>query len=100
MFLYNVTYIVEDTVLEDWRNWMQTEHLPKVMATGKFTDHKSWRIINSPNEGTTFSNQFLFEKLEEYVEFTQVFAPAIEAEIHEKYGESVLSFTSIMQDVL
>ncbi len=44
MFLYNVTLIVEDSVLEELMAWMEEVHLPKIMATGKFITHKSWRI--------------------------------------------------------
>jgi hypothetical protein len=100
MYLYNVTLIVEDAVAEEWLLWMEKVHIPQVMATGKFITHKLWRIIDSPNEGVTYSNQFFFENLDDYVEYLKIFAPAFQAEIHQKYGEKVLSFVSTMQDVL
>lgn len=100
MFLYNVTLIVEDSVAAEWSEWMQKVHIPKVMATGKFIDHKIWRIIDSPNEGVTYSSQYFFEELDDYVAYLQEFAPALQAEIYEKYGERVVSFTSTMQDIL
>jgi len=100
MFLYNVTLIVEDSVVEEWLSWMEEIHLPKIMATGKFISHKSWRIIDSPNEGVTYSYQFFFEELEGYVEYMNIFDPVFQTEIKERYGDKVVSFTTIMQDVL
>ena len=100
MFLYNVTHIVEDTVVDDWLVWMEKVHVPKIMATGNFITHKLWRVIDSPNEGVTYSNQFFFEELEQYVAYMETYAPEFEAEIKERFGENVLSFTSILQDVL
>jgi hypothetical protein len=100
MFLYNVTLIVEDVVAEEWLQWMEKVHVPQIMATGKFITHKLWRIIDSPNEGVTYSNQFFFEDLENYADFLQNYSPKFEEEIRQKYGESVMSFTSTMQDVL
>ncbi|WP_432713847.1 DUF4286 family protein [Pedobacter sp.] len=100
MFLYNITQIVEDTVLDQYLEWMEKVHLPQVMATGKFVSHRSWRIIDSPNEGTTYSNQFFFEEIAAYADFQQSFEPTFQQEIKDKFGDSVLTFTSLMQDEL
>lgn len=100
MYLYNVTFIADDTVAEEWAAWLAQVHIPKIMSTGKFLSHKAWRILDSPNEGVTYSTQYFFEKLEDFAEYLSAFEPAFSAEIYEKYNEKVVSFSSTMQDVL
>ena len=36
MIIYNVTVSVEESIKTDWLDWMKTEHIPEVMATGVF----------------------------------------------------------------
>ena len=36
MIIYNVTVKIDTNQYEDWLNWMKSEHIPKVMATGFF----------------------------------------------------------------
>ncbi|WP_432708376.1 DUF4286 family protein [Pedobacter sp.] len=100
MYLYNITFIADDAVAAEWVSWLEKTYIPKIMATGKFTSHKVWRIIDSPNEGVTYSSQYFFENLEDYVDYLTEYAPQLEAELYEKYGEKVVSFASTMQDEL
>lgn len=100
MYLYNVTFIAEDSVAAEWAEWLEQVHIPEIMSTGKFLSYKAWRILDSPNEGVTYSCQYFFENLEDFAEYLSVFEPVFSAAIYEKYGEKVVSFSSTMQDVL
>ena len=39
MYIYNVTINIEETVHDKWLHWMKEEHIPAMLATGKF--HKA-----------------------------------------------------------
>ena len=40
MIIYNVTVSVEESIKKDWLTWMQDVHIPEVMATGIFQNHR------------------------------------------------------------
>ena len=100
MYLYNITFIADDSVATEWAEWLENVHIPQVMATGKFMSSKAWRILDSPNEGVTYSSQFYFENLDDFATYLSTYEQGFQAQIYEKYGEKVVSFTSTMQDVL
>ncbi len=70
MYIYNVTINIEDSVHDEWVNWIQKEHIPQMLATGKFTKAKMTRvIIEEEMGGTTYSIQYTTdskETLEQY----------------------------------
>ena len=100
MYLYNVTFIADDSVATEWAEWLEQVHIPKLMSTGKFLSYKAWRILDSPNEGVTYSAQYFFEDLEDFAAYLSEFDQTFSEEIYLKYGEKVVSFSSTMQGVL
>ena len=39
--IYNVTVNIDDSVHDEWLEWMQTQHIPDVMSTGYFLEKKN-----------------------------------------------------------
>jgi len=59
MYIYNVTINIDETVHEAWLKWMQTEHIPAMLATKKFTKAKLTRVmVEEPMGGLTYSVQY------------------------------------------
>ncbi|RZJ65518.1 MAG: DUF4286 family protein [Flavobacterium sp.] len=40
MIIYNVTINIDESVHEQWFEWMMEKHIPAMMETGKFTKAK------------------------------------------------------------
>ena len=58
MIIYNVTVNVDDSVIEQWLVWIK-EHIPKVLATGKFTEAKLTKVlVEEQMGGQTYSIQY------------------------------------------
>lgn len=58
MIIYNVTTNVEDSAHDAWLLWIK-EHIPQVLATGKFTEAKLTKVLVEQDiEGTTYSVQY------------------------------------------
>lgn len=36
MYIYNVTINIDSDIQQEWLHWMQTEHIPEMLATGSF----------------------------------------------------------------
>ena len=59
MLIYNVTINIDDSVHDDWLNWMRDRHIPDMLATGKFTHAKMTKIlVEEEMGGTSYSVQY------------------------------------------
>jgi len=99
MFLYNVTLILDDAAAEEWLQWMQEIHIPQVMATGMFVSNRLLKVVDSPNEGVTYCAQYVAETLENYNKYQEVFAPALQAELNERYKNRFVAYRTLMEFV-
>lgn len=97
MFLYNVTLILEDTAAEEWLQWMQEVHIPEVMATGMFVSNRLLKVVDSPNEGVTYCAQYVAETLAQYNQYQEEFAPALQAELNERFKNRFVAYRSLME---
>ena len=62
MLIYNVTVKVETGIEAQWVQWMKTEHIPQVLATGCFTGHKMLKLISEPaTDGVTYAIQYFVQ---------------------------------------
>ena len=70
MYIYNVTINIDTSIHDTWLNWMNTEHIPAMLATGKFTSALMTRVlVEEEMGGLTYSVQYKTdskETLEKY----------------------------------
>ena len=59
MYIYNVTINIEESIQASWLQWMKTEHIPDMLATGKFTKALLTKVVvQEAMGGVTYSVQF------------------------------------------
>lgn len=59
MYIYNVTINIEESIRDRWLHWMKTEHIPAMLATGKFTKAlMSQVMVEEELGGFTYSVQY------------------------------------------
>jgi hypothetical protein len=59
MYIYNVTINIDETVHEPWVRWMRDEHIPDMLATGKFLGALMTRVmVEEEMGGITYSIQY------------------------------------------
>ncbi|MCH8534979.1 MAG: DUF4286 family protein [Flavobacteriaceae bacterium] len=73
MYIYNVTINVQEGVIQqEWIKWMKKEHLPAMLATGKFSKALMTKVmVDEPMGGITYSVQYFTKNkatLEQYLE--------------------------------
>ena len=65
MYIYNVTTNVDESIHEEWLNWMKTIHIPAMLNTGKFSTAKmSQVLIEEEMGGVTYAVQYTTDSLE------------------------------------
>ena len=63
MYIYNVTVNVDDSIHDEWLLWIK-EHIPQVLATGKFEKATLTKVLVEEDMGRTnlfHSVSFLFK---------------------------------------
>ena len=100
MIIYNVTTQVNWKIHEAWLEWMKTEHIPEVLATGLFTHHRLLRLIEvDETEGPTYAIQYFTSVREKYEQYINSHAKELREKVLVKWGDQVFAFRSLMEVV-
>jgi penicillin V acylase-like amidase (Ntn superfamily) len=99
MILYNVTVNVPSEIADEWLGWMKDEHIPEVMATGKFTEFKIFKLLTDVpnNEGLNFAIQYFCASMSDYEHYQETYAPALQAKHHNRYGNVCYAFRTLLE---
>lgn len=98
--LYNITTKVTPEIAEAWLQWMQEEHIPAILATGLFTEHRLFRLLDQDDsEGPTYSLQLTAHHRNQYEAYLQQFAPDLREATYQKWGNQFISFRSLLEFV-
>lgn len=101
MIIYNVTCNIPEEIESDWVHWMKHVHIPEVIATEKFTGFKMLKLLTpvEDNEGVNYAIQYFCNSIEDYNDYADHYAPGLRAKTFEKYGEQVLAFRTLLEEV-
>lgn len=101
MIIYNVTCNIPEAIEEEWVHWMKHVHIPEVIATEKFTGFKMLKLLTTveDNEGVNYAIQYFCQSIEDFEAYNEQFAPALKQKTFEKYGESVLAFRTLLEEI-
>ncbi len=98
MIIYNVTINIENSLHEEWLNWMKTDHIPKVLATGNFKEAKLTRVlIEEEMGGVTYSVQYRAHSRENLNNYYQNHADVLRLEGLKKFGDKMLAFRTELE---
>lgn len=98
MILYNVTITVDPGIQDEWFNYMRGHHIPDVLATGCFSGYKMFQVLSVQQEGEiTFSIQYFCADIETYEFYNKEFAPRLQKEHQEKFGEKAPAFRTLLE---
>lgn len=98
MIIYNVTSNIDESIHTDWLTWMKEEHIPQVLATGKFEKATLVRVlVEEDMGGVTYSVQYKTNSREALEGYYKEHAPKLRAEGLKKFADKVLSFRTELQ---
>ena len=77
MYIYNVTINIDETVHDEWLNWIHI-HIEDVLATGKFVSAKLTQVlVEEEMGGATYSVQYTTNSREDLDEYYEIYAPTL-----------------------
>jgi len=101
MFIYSITSIVKKEFEAEWLAWMKEVHIPNVLHTGYFNNHKFYkvRIPTSTSNEVTYFVHYEFESIDQYISYAEKEAPALQAEVNAKFLGKVTSARMVIESV-
>ncbi len=83
---------------EEWLRWMKTEHIPRVMNSGMFLEHRISRLLEQDeSDGVTYAIQYLCNGMNQYETYREEFAPALQQEHADRYKDKFVAFRTVME---
>lgn len=100
MVVYNITTKVDHSIVSEWLRWEKEIHIPKIMATGFFTEYKFYLLLEHDDEGgQNFVIQFMSNSRKDYDTYLKQIAPVLQKEVLAKWGDKTVSFQTLLQNV-
>lgn len=95
--VYNVTVNVDADVHQDWVRWMKQIHIPEVMATGYFLEHRFCKVLVDEEQGVTYAIQYLLMNMDDLREYQQLHAPRLQQAHALRYGQKAVAFRTLLE---
>lgn len=98
MIIYNVTINVDESVHDEWMNWMIENHIPKVLSTGKFFKALMTRVmVQEDLGGVTYSVQYTCASRKFLEDYYLEDAGRLQEETSKLFGNKLGAFRSELQ---
>ena len=96
--IYNVTINVDKTIHAEWLVWIK-EHIPQVLATGKFKDAKFTKVLVADNETETYSIQYRAHNREALDAYYNDHADKLRQNGLKRFADKMLAFRTELEVV-
>lgn len=98
MIIYNVTLKVEADIADEWVQWMKTEHMPDLLATGLFVECQLCQLLDQDEaDGITYSAQYKCKGMDEYNNYIDNHAQGMRDKAFSRFGGKFIAFRSVME---
>ena len=96
MILYNVTVSIDNSVHEDWIQWMRSIHIPQVMETGCFIESRISRVHGEEEGGMTFAITYVCPSDEHFKKYEKEHAPELQKDHTTKFQGKFAAFRTTL----
>lgn len=92
MYIYNVTISVDESVHDQWIVWIKN-HIPKVLATGRFLSAKLTQVlVEEEMGGVTYSVQYTAKTREDLDDYYKHDANELRSDSIKMFADKMLAF--------
>lgn len=97
MILFNLTILTDEGIHEELKSWILKDFIPAVAKDEIFISQSLLKILNSPNEGVTYSLQFIAENQDIVNRFRTTQLLSFHNKTQQEYANKVFLVESIME---
>ena len=99
MIIFNITVNISHAAEKEWLTWMKQVHIPEIASTGLLLEHKLLRLLTEiENEGSTYTSQFTFRTMEDFLAYQTHHQAGIQEKHHEKFNGQYVSFRTLLEE--
>jgi len=98
MIIYNVTVNVDKTITKEWLEWIK-EHIPQVLATGKFKEAKLTKVLVEDDKADTYSIQYRAHSREALNAYYTEDAERLRSDGLKRFADKLLAFRTELEIV-
>lgn len=96
MYIYNVTINIDQSIHDSWLQWMQQEHIPAMLDTGKFSKALMTKVnVEEEMGGITYSVQYTTDSKATLEKYYAEDAPTLRAQSKPFEGKFVAFRTEL-----
>lgn len=100
MIVYSVTVAIDDSVEQDWIQWMKEVHIPDVMNTGMFVDFRFCKVFpHQPEDPISYNITYRCKDMETYEAYQRDHAPALQEDHTKRYSGKFAAFRTILEQI-
>lgn len=97
MFLYNITFLIDESIEQQWLDEVKNNYIQTVLDTGFFQSYQLLQVIDSPNEGLTYCLQFRTNEISSLQSYQHLYSAQIENNHYQIFENQLIAFTSTMK---
>lgn len=92
---------MQQDIWEEWLFWMKSVHIPDVLATGCFREHRISKVSQPAQEdgSITINIQYYCQNESVLEQYLTIFAPKLQKQHTDRYQGKFVAFRSILQDL-
>ncbi|HBK83449.1 MAG TPA: DUF4286 domain-containing protein, partial [Flavobacterium sp.] len=97
MIIYNVTINIEQSIQEQWLQWMQNKHIADVLATGIFNNARLVKVLVDEDDGVTYSVQYFCDSKAKLNEYYKKYAHRLQQDAQALFGNKIIAFRTELE---
>ncbi|GGG92317.1 hypothetical protein GCM10011416_06530 [Polaribacter pacificus] len=99
MYIYNVTINIDESIHDTWLTWIH-QHIPEVLATGKFVNAKLTQVlVEEEMGGITYAVQYQAKSREDLDSYYKDHADSLRGDALQKFADKIVSFRTELKIV-
>ena len=99
MIIYNVTTILQESIEQDYLDYMKEIHMPEAMASGIFSSCNLLKLTEPINEGATYCAQYVTDDIQKLNEYRTTISPTLQEDFKQKFDNQYVAFRSVLESV-
>lgn len=97
--IYNVTVNIDESIHQEWLSWIKA-HIPRVLATGKFSEAKLTKVlVKEKLGGVTYSIQYRAHNRAALEAYYKEDAGRLRQEGFQQFADKMLAFRTELEVV-
>ena len=99
MYIYNVTINVDNSIHDEWLTWIHN-HIPEVLATGRFSSARFTQVlVDEEMGGVTYSVQYSANTRQDLDDYYKYDAEKLRISGMQKFADKMLAFRTELKIV-